>query len=627
MRIKHLYVSNYKNLKDFTINFNGDSFIDVFVGKNGTGKSNLFEALLEIFRQLYENEYSVDFEYRLEYELLDTTHFIHWKPEKLTYIDKTGAITKKITKSNLPHNILIYYSGHNEKTIQLVDEYLLLFKKGLKEANEGDTREFIGIGKEYKSLLLAVLLLQPDTCKSKQFILSKLGISEIGEEVKIVLKRPFYARRKGYDVDRFDSTTRFWKAKGITLAFLDRLNGINHSQTEGVRDEGHIPQGEVEYNDFYNLFLDIEDFRAKLIDITPQELFRNFDNLKTIEMLDEISLSVKVNNGAKVSIDKFSDGQFQSIYIYAIIEIFKDKNCLTLLDEPDSFLHPEWQFDFLKQIFEITEESAKSNHVIMTSHSAITLIPHSNRNINLFSFIGDSIKCHPVNKTYAIEQLSSSMIKYKEHEQIISVINNINIDKKPILFTEGSTDPIILNIAWNKLYNQIIPFHIIYAFNCVYLRQLLQDERILNELNGKPAFGLFDFDEAYNEWNHLRCENDLLLINDPYLGLAKKIHQKNSYALMLPVPNIMQIENQVISDKQSKTTFGGASVMEIEHVFYSIPQTESYFIEKNKPGGGRIIDFKTDKKTDFAKNIVPSIEQSYFETFRPMFDFIIEKCV
>ncbi len=54
MSLKSVYISQYKNLEDFTLNFDSNSFIDVFVGKNGTGKSNLFEALSEIFRNLYE---------------------------------------------------------------------------------------------------------------------------------------------------------------------------------------------------------------------------------------------------------------------------------------------------------------------------------------------------------------------------------------------------------------------------------------------------------------------------------------------------------------------------------------------------------------------------------------------
>lgn len=626
MRLRHIYIKKYKNLEEFTFDFNGDSFIDVFVGKNGTGKSNFFEALLGIFRQLYENDYFVEYEFKLEYELLEAIYFIHWNSEVATYLKKDGSPARKISKKYLPDNILIYYSGHNEKVSQLINEYLVSFRNDLKEANEGDTREFIGIGKEYKSLLLGVLLLQPEGCRARQLVLEKLGIAEVGNEVKIVLKRPYYAKKNGYNVDRFDASTRFWKAQGITLDFLDKLATVNPSPAEGVRDEGHIAHGQEEYKDIYNLFLDLNDFRLKLVDLTSQELFRSFDNLKTIEMLSEISLNFKLNDGSEVQLDQFSDGQFQSIYIFAIIELFKDKNCLTLLDEPDAFLHPEWQFKFLKQIFEIADESAQHNHVIMTSHSAITLIPHSNRNINLFKFSDDSLKCYIVNKNYAIDQLSSRMIKYKEDEQIISIINNINLNDKPILFTEGSTDPIILNIAWNKLYQQPIPFHILYAFNSIYLRQLLQDQRILNELNGKPAFGIFDFDEAYNEWNYLRNENDELLVDDPYLGLTKKIHQKNSFAIMLPVPVIEQIENQVISDKATKTTFGGESEMEIEHIFYNVPLAESFFVEVIKPGGGRVIDFKKERKTQFAKNFVPKVPNVHFEVFRPIFEFIRAKC-
>lgn len=58
MRLKSIYISEYKNLKGpegFKLDFDGDSFIDVFVGKNGTGKSNLFEALIEIFRHLLDD--------------------------------------------------------------------------------------------------------------------------------------------------------------------------------------------------------------------------------------------------------------------------------------------------------------------------------------------------------------------------------------------------------------------------------------------------------------------------------------------------------------------------------------------------------------------------------------------
>ena len=40
MRLKSVLIKEYKNLRDFSIDFAGDSFLDIFVGKNGSGKSN-----------------------------------------------------------------------------------------------------------------------------------------------------------------------------------------------------------------------------------------------------------------------------------------------------------------------------------------------------------------------------------------------------------------------------------------------------------------------------------------------------------------------------------------------------------------------------------------------------------
>jgi hypothetical protein len=48
------------------------------------------------------------------------------------------------------------------------------------------------------------------------------------------------------------------------------------------------------------------------------------DNLKSIDLLKDISLEVELNSGKKIDISQFRR-QFQSIYIFAITELFKDK--------------------------------------------------------------------------------------------------------------------------------------------------------------------------------------------------------------------------------------------------------------------------------------------------------------
>ena len=148
--------------------------------------------------------------------------------------------------------------------------------------------------------------------------------------------------------------------------------------------------------------------------LSAQELFRQFDNLKTLGMLAEVSIPLRLIGGPDATISHFSDGQFQSIYIYSIVELFKDRNCITLLDEPDSFLHPEWQFAFLKQVFEITDTAAKNNHVLMSSHSASTITTANESVINLLEFDGTKVVVTKVNKADVIKSLSAGLIAFSE---------------------------------------------------------------------------------------------------------------------------------------------------------------------------------------------------------------------
>ena len=632
MRLKNVFISNYKNLKDFSLSFNGDSFIDIFVGKNGSGKSNLLEALIEIFRHIIEfdsNRPELDFNYTISYEINGKTTEIKWENEALTINEKPR---KTIGKTPRPDNILIYYSGHNDTVGALVEQYENNFRKRIRQADFSESRDFIGIGPDYKSLLLVVMLIQPETSNARTFICQKLSIDKLGLQkpgtnertepvVKLILERPDYAKgskSENYTIENNDEQDRFWKPEGITKEFLDRLtNCITRSPGDVLVTEGYI-----EAEDNYILYLDVEKINQEFNDLTSYDLFRQFDNLKTLGFLSEITVPLQLAGGVDASISHFSDGQFQSVYIYAITELFKDMDCITLLDEPDSFLHPEWQFDFLKQVVAISDEATKTNHVLMSSHSAATLIPIETKNIKFFDINEGIANCYDLPKRVAIQKLSNNLIKYREEESLLSIINTIQIEDKPIFFTEGSTDPVIITEAWHQLYSEEVPFIPFYAFSCSYINQLITDERIHNEMEGRPIFAMFDFDEAYNQWNSLKGD---VLNSDPTTGMIKKWGNGESYAFMLPIPENDDIHKQVYKNIKNKETFEGKSYCAIEHCFYGYDQTKTYY--KNEPvAGGAKITFVGDK-TNFAKNIVPSLPKESFETFRPLFEFIKSKCI
>ncbi len=619
MRLKSLYISHYKNLRDFSLTFESGSFIDIFVGKNGTGKSNLFEALIEMFRHLSEfgkEGNTIDFEYAVTYEINGTDTAIEWKAEKLR-INKDED-RKTIGKTPIPDNVLIYYSGHNDTVAELIEKFEKDFRSRIKQADFGESRYFIGIGRAYKELLLSVLLMQPETCKARQFILLKLNIQSVSPEVRLLLERPAYAVDSRFDIEDNDETDRFWKPEGITKTFLDRLHNCTSKITKGpIRSEGYFSS-----DDRYILYFNIEKIRQEFIEFTDQDLFRQFDNLKTLGMLSEISISLQLSGGVEATIAHFSDGQFQSVYIYSIVELFKDRNCITLLDEPDSFLHPEWQFHFLEQVFDITDTAASKNHVLMSSHSASTLCSLDAQNISLFKIDNSMVSCSKRSKKEIINELSNSFIQYSEDESKLLIDNVIRSSSRPILFVEGPTDVSILNTAYAKLYPDTdIPLLIQDAFDRGFIRTTLARNEVFSAYPDKHFFALFDFDDAYDDWRDLGGEH---IVSEIGQGLCRKLPNKNAHAFLLPVPD-NQLRAQVWDEANPIEKIRSKPHFCIEHIFWDVQGIDIWFRHDEKTG---MIVFKGDKhKVKFAKEVVPTLSADCFEVFRPMFELIQSKCL
>ena len=614
MRLKSVFISGYKNLKDFSISFDSDSFIEIFVGKNGAGKSNFFEALIEIFRHLYEYDKVKSgscFDYKLKFEIEGEDTNIAWTNGQFIV---NGEDRKTIGKTPLPDNVLIYYSGHNNTVAVLVDKYEKAFRKRIRKADFGDSRRFIGIGQEYKELLLSVLLMQKNDNKARQFIVQKLGIKTVAPEVMMVLKRPAFADKK-LKIDPFDLKTHYWGTEGITRQFLDKLV----SCIKGEFSHGNLYNPE---DDCYRIPINVELFHAQY-NIETADIFRQFDNLKTLDMLAGISFPLQLENGLDANTSHFSDGQFQSVYIYSIVELFKDRNCITLLDEPDSFLHPEWQFYFLKQVFEITDSADKYNHVLMSSHSASTITTTNDNLINLFEINGNNVFVTRVNKVDVIKSLSAGLISFSESEARLNIHHVLKNTTGAILFTEGITDEMILETAWEKLYpTEKRNFEIQNAFSCGFLRNLMKDNALYQSYPERTFFSLFDFDEAYNDWYQLGQN----IQTDPCQCLAKKHSVHNSYALLLPVPVNPVIQKQVINP-HTGGNYGNRSLLTIELLFHGAVGLDTYFMVDTERTDG-FIKFKSDaQKVKFAQEVVPSLDSVHFEAFKPIFEFIKSRCL
>jgi len=81
MRIDYLKIGRYKNLRDFEIAFDETQLTSVLIGENGTGKSNLFEAIVLIFSNI-ELEKKPEFAYQIRYKCRGRDIHIAADPEK-----------------------------------------------------------------------------------------------------------------------------------------------------------------------------------------------------------------------------------------------------------------------------------------------------------------------------------------------------------------------------------------------------------------------------------------------------------------------------------------------------------------------------------------------------------------
>lgn len=617
MRLQHVHISDYKNLKNFDLSFEDDSFLDVFVGKNGSGKSNLFEALIEIFRHLDRPDSAlISFDFELTYEIEDEKTVVAWKNSKLRV---NGNEQKTLGSSPRPDNILVYYSGHNDTVGTLIDEYERSFRRSLKSADASETRYFIGLSSDYKELLLTTILLQPEASICRQYICRRLGIAGVAPDLKVILKRPYYAQEKPqFDFQTSEEGPQFWNAEGDTKDFLNLLYSCASIQPENgpIRTQGYQAN-----DDKYIFYVNCDKLRDGFSGRDPHELFNAFDKLKALEMLDGLSVELSLVGGEPAYTSYFSDGQFQSVYIYAITELFKARHCLTLLDEPDSFLHPEWQHEFLSQISEISDAAARTNHTLLSSHSASTISSSDQSLISLFEIDGNTVKVSKVSKGQVITSLSAGLITFSESEARLNIQHVLSNTTGPVLFTEGITDEIILETAWSKLYPGVDrPFEIQNAFDCIFLGNLLSRDDLYHNHQGRKFFGIFDFDEAYNRWNGL---SNVDIETDPSKCLTKKRSANEGYGLLLPVPDTLSIKGQVLN-AATGGTFKHNSLLTIELLLYDVPGLEAHFAVDTERTDG----FKkfVGSKVDFAKQVVPSIDATHFKVFEPIFDFVQSKC-
>lgn len=354
MKINYIYIDGYKNLNELELFFNDDSAVNALIGNNGSGKSNVIEALTTVFTSVY-NDLDVNFIYEIRY-IVEKNEIVISNKEGRGFLKNGKAIKKAEKESLLPRSIFLYYCGETERLKKLaLDCQDKKFEKALKNDGEITTKYLSCVGlKEFSAALLANAIYNNSTYGK---VCDLIGINNVEGPVIFYLKRPSWSRSATITEESF------WNARG-SVAML--LHAIKDAGKLEIIDKN---TAKIVVNNLAKLKLDAEN---------PFDLFIRFELLIQADILDSIVFSI-IKNGIEIYPDDLSEGEKQLAQFLSILEATKDYRALFLLDEFDAFLHPNWQ----RRFAEIIDGISITGQVLFTTHSPLTLGKVRKENIRI----------------------------------------------------------------------------------------------------------------------------------------------------------------------------------------------------------------------------------------------------
>ena len=344
MKIHSIYIDGYKNLKNMEIFMPEDSSVAAIIGNNGSGKSNILEALTQIFSAVY-NEKTVDFRYKICYSIYNDDFQIS-NFDNVQFFKNGKKVSKQDRRSSLPRGIFLYYCGETDRLKKLaLDCVDKAFENALKKDEEVTTRYISCVGlREFTAALLANAKYKNSTFEK---VCDLIGIQEVGGPIDFQLIRPSWSKKAPLTEDSF------WNAQGTVAILLHKLKDSG----ELIKlDNDHAL---IRVNSISDISLDSEN---------PFDLFVRFELLIQAGILSDISFTI-LKDGESLSPDMLSEGEKQLAQFLCLLEATKEYRALFLLDEFDSFLHPNWQ----RRFAEIISEIHITGQILFTTHSPLTL--------------------------------------------------------------------------------------------------------------------------------------------------------------------------------------------------------------------------------------------------------------
>ena len=418
MRLNYLKIDGFKNLNGFAVELDEtcQEPVTVVLGRNASGKSNLFEALVIIFRDLIKGKPTTEFAYDFRYTMRGgalavricnpptANHGTDSPSLRPPFTAKDGEVidafsftvtengeerhvAKKDIPQFLPRYVVTYYSGFSNRMEQHFFQPQLEFRDELLQGKVIPLRPLFYAKPIHSQFALLAFFMTEDPEVSD--FLSEYPWIEGLESALFVLKRPHWAKGRR---QRADGDPRFWYAGGVVKDFL---SCVYRCALAPLRLPGRIQRSfdRVENTEFLYLYLRDQDKLRRLAresvaamqrknrnqeagadssEFKAAEFFKLLESTFMSDLIHETRIRVRVRHAGALTFRELSEGEQQLLTVVGMLRFTRDEESLFLLDEPDTHLNPAWGMDYLN-ILRKHADTGRSSHVLVATHDPLVL--------------------------------------------------------------------------------------------------------------------------------------------------------------------------------------------------------------------------------------------------------------
>lgn len=403
MRLDKVSIDGFKNLRGLELDFDERQLTTVLIGQNGAGKSNLIEAITQVFRWVDLRRNEPRFRYRVTYRIQPQGSAVP-NPPSVCLSNFPGEPAIRVNGQEVkrtefekrktewfPDLVFGYYSGGSRRLEALFDSHqrryyddIKLEDDEAKLAKAQEARRLFYCRPIHGVLALLALFAFPDP-KVTAELAGRLGITGF-HSLLALFREPWFAKNK-----KNLTAEDLWGAGGPAgraarhfkeLAF--HPFALEGNAVDDYRDKKQL---EPQFAAFLPSLTQLQQLAQQFKN--EREMFYALEAMDISDLVREIQVWVMRNNDASgdVGFADLSDGERQLLMVLGLIRVSRGKRALFLLDEPDTHLNPHWQHSYLKLIEDWTGIAAEKEHchIVLTSHNPLTISALSRDEVRVIS--------------------------------------------------------------------------------------------------------------------------------------------------------------------------------------------------------------------------------------------------